>query len=324
MRALALTLDLDTPSEYAAIHGVRLAAEDPHLMYRRPLTRFAELCQRIGAPGTLFVISRDLCGPASNRLGELMAQGFEIASHSHNHAYDLIRGDAAALTKEVRRSREALRMELGIEVRGFRAPGYAVTSALLDVLQAESFVYDSSVMPSPPYVALKALVLTAYRLLGRACAAVPGAPEAALAPTQPYRPGELPYVPGARPILELPLAVATPARLPATGAAIILAPALLRRAMCADLQRRDILVFNLHAMDFVDAQADGLPRSLVLRQPELRIPVARRMEILAGFFGALVAQRELLTCAGVANRLQGRGAPRGHSLRVVRDEPRSS
>ena len=40
MKAITITLDMDSITEYAQHYGVPLEAEDPLLMYREPLERF--------------------------------------------------------------------------------------------------------------------------------------------------------------------------------------------------------------------------------------------------------------------------------------------
>src|SRR5690606_5010363 len=104
--------------------------------------------------------------------------------------------------------------------------------------------------------------------------------------------------PGKGAVLELPIAVATPLRLPLTGASLVLAPPLLRRAMLRSLEALDVVVINLHAMDL--AEAELVPAPIRDRQPELRLPVRERLAILREAFAALAAGRTVATCEAVA------------------------
>ncbi len=303
MRALALTIDLDSPTEYAALHGVALAAEDPHLMYRGPLDRFVALCRALGAPGTIFAIARDVCGPAAEKLRSLDAEGFEIACHSFAHDYQLTRRGPGQIVRDVRLAKSAFEKELGFVPLGFRAPGHHLSAALLDELEGQGFTYDSSVMPSPGYWLAKAAVLASYRLRGRGSASLLGSPRHTLAPRRPYHPGRDPYERGERRLVELPITVATTLRLPFTGASIVLAPQALRTAMVRSLESEPLLVVNLHGMDLLDAEVDGLPHELARFQPELRLPVSQRDAILRGALATLASGRELVTCALLAREL---------------------
>ncbi len=299
MKHLCLTLDLDGPAEYAALHGADATGADADVMYGAPLERFAELCGTVGARGTVFAIGRDVQGDNARRLRRLAEQGFEIGSHSMSHDYGLCRRAVAVIRAEVQESRDRLTEAVGRAPMGFRAPGHNLSAALLDALEAAGYFYDSSVLPSPPYYVLKSLVLGAYRALGRASAAELGSPRQPLAPRQPYRPGNDPYDPGGRRLLEIPIAVATPLGLPLTGAALALAPAPLRRALAGSLAADEVIVLNFHGIDLLDAEA--LPEGLAARQPELRRPYSARRAIFAAAVGELGRGRTLSTLAALAH-----------------------
>jgi hypothetical protein len=307
MRLLALSLDLDAPADYARLHGLPTAPRDDGLVYDAPLSRFAELCAALGAPATLFAIGRDLTPTAAARLRELAAAGHEVASHSFAHDYQLTLREDAQIRAEVTRAHEALALALGEAPVGFRAPGHHLCGVLLDALELSGYRYDSSVLPSPPYYLVKAGVLTAYRALGRHSAAVLGSPRLALAPRRPYRPGLEPYTPGPRALWELPIAVSGLAGLPVTGAALALAPERVRAHLVAGLASLDVVVLDLHALDFVDLERDTLAPEIASRQPELAIAWPERLRRLRGAIAAVAAGRELVTCAQVAARLGSRG-----------------
>lgn len=300
--SLVLSLDLDGPAEYAALHGVDVSGEgvDTQLMYAAPLRRFVDLCHRAGAPGTVFVIGRDLNAHTAAILKPLAADGFEIGCHSHQHHYQLSRLSVADTAHDIGTAVTAQQHWLGSAPAGFRAPGYHLSTALFDALETLGFAYDSSVLASLPYYAAKAAVVAWYRLRGRPSATLLGSPGPNLAPTAPYRPGRNPYRRGGRALMELPLAVATPLRLPITGASWPLAPAPLRRLMLADLRRQRCIVLNMHGMDLIDANADGLPAALTARQPELRLPLDVRLRRLHNLVGDLARSHKACTAADAA------------------------
>ncbi|OGR07552.1 MAG: hypothetical protein A2341_11775 [Deltaproteobacteria bacterium RIFOXYB12_FULL_58_9] len=295
---VAITLDLDGPREYASIHGVELDADvELQQMYGRPLERFVELCQGAGASGTLFVVARDVTAQTAATLRGLVAMGFEVASHSSVHDYGLSRRPPTAIETDLRRSRDILEREVGARPVGFRAPGYHLSEPVLDALETLGFSYSSSVLPSPPYFFAKAAVLAGYRLLGRTSASMQGSAGMLIAPRQPYRPGRNPYVKGTRHLVELPISVATPLRLPVTGASLVLAPRALRRLLVSSLAKQKSVVLNLHAMDL--ARADEVTRSVVGHQPELRLDVEKRLRIIGECINGL-GPRTVVTCAQLA------------------------
>lgn len=304
MRALLLSIDLDSPTEYAAIHGVSLPAEDPHLMYRGPLDRFVDLCQSLGGPGTIFAIARDICGPAAARLKALDKEGYEIACHSHDHDYGLSTRQPGYILNDLRRAKHVFREQLGLNPLGFRAPGYALSPALMDEIEGQGFLYDSSVLPSPPYYLAKLAVLAGYRLRRRPSRAIVGSSLALSAPQTPYRPGSDPHTKGSRKVVELPISTATAWRLPCTGAAWIRSPGWLRRRMLRSLARQDVVVLNLHGMDLLDPTQDSLPPSLARYQPELRVSLQDRLNALTELGRALTQDRPVMVGAEIARRVR--------------------
>jgi peptidoglycan-N-acetylglucosamine deacetylase len=305
VRALAVTIDLDSPTEYAGLHGVAIPAEDPHLPYRGPLDRFAALCRSLGGTGTAFAIARDVAGIAAEKLRTLDSEGFEIGCHSFAHDYRLTERVDGEIARDLRRAKKVFEDELGMQPLGFRAPGYHVSNVIFDELEELGFTYDSSVFPSPAYWLLKAAVLTSYRARGRSSVSLLGSPRGTFAPRQPYRPGRDPYERGSRRLVELPITVATPLRLPVTGASLLLTPAPVRALLLRALASEEVVVVNLHAMELIDPESDGLPQELVRFQPELQRPLAEREAALREILGTLAKGRRVITCGEIARDFAG-------------------
>ncbi|HSI03537.1 MAG: polysaccharide deacetylase family protein [Myxococcota bacterium] len=300
VRAVALTIDMDGVAEYARLHGIARPSADPLLMYRAPLARFAALCDSLGALGTVYAIGRDVEAGAGELLTPLVARGFEVGAHSFAHDYAMADRDVPFVYDDVSRVRRAIEIAVGRAPSGFRAPGYLLSTTILDALEALGFDYDSSVLPSPSYYALKLTVLAGYRAIGRDFGSSWKTPRLGLAPTQPYRPSVKPYERGNRKLIELPIAVTTAARLPLTAAAMVLAPRALRRFMMRSLAPRDVVIVNFHAMDLADPSVDEIPPELVRYQPELRIAVDERLERLRESLAGLLRDRAPMTCATIA------------------------
>ncbi|MBI3178432.1 MAG: polysaccharide deacetylase family protein [Deltaproteobacteria bacterium] len=297
MSRLALTLDLDGPSEYAAIYALDARGADPLVMYGEPLTRFAELCQELGGAGTVFAIGRDVRDQAAAALRALAQQGFEIACHSFAHDYRLSAWPAAQIHEDLTRARDIMAHELGAPPVGFRAPGYNLSPALLDQLERTAFAYDSSALPSPPYYVAKAVVLAAYRILGRRSAAFLGSPGLLLAPRRLYTPGAHPYRRGARSLVELPISVGLMG-LALVGDVLWALPTWLRRALARSFAADRDVVVSLHAIDFADAQT--LPGELARHHRAQRLSWPQRREILHDLLPLLAASRRLVTCGALA------------------------
>lgn len=282
---MSVSVDLDAIECYFRIYA--LPGPPPEAarfaVLRRCLPRFAELFDRHGVKATFFVVGRDLDQDSAGRraLAELAAAGHELANHSYAHPYDLTRLSTPRMAEEVDRAHGAIAACAGAAPVGFRAPGYETSAGLIDLLCERGYAYDSSTFPSTPYYLAKAAVMGAIRLSGRQSGSILGTPAVLRAPRVPYRParGDA-YRRGDRPILELPMAVTPWLRLPVYGTSLVTAPAWLRRRLVGWALGQPIFNLELHGIDLADAETDGLPPALIARQPDLRLPLARKLAAL--------------------------------------------
>ncbi len=147
----AVHVDLDGAAHIFRFHGWPYAGSDDPL-FESGLRRALEFFDATGVRATLFVIAEDLDHPRKRELlQEAVARGHEIASHSvtHRRLTDLGRQDKR---REIVESRERLQNVLGVEVRGFRAPGFAVDQEAVEFIDAAGYDYDSSFLArrNPP------------------------------------------------------------------------------------------------------------------------------------------------------------------------------
>jgi len=285
-RLCSVSVDLDDIACYAAIHGLGSAPEC-HAVYDVALARILDFAKGLTLPLTLFVIGRDLEREQNvAALREAVSLGHEIGNHSLDHCYDLTRRGRAEQTQQVVAASERIQELLGVRPEGFRAPGYTVSDQLLNVLAAAGFAYDSSVFPCPPYYAAKAATLLSMRFLGRASNSVLDGPDVLRAPTSPYRLGKPYWVPGTG-LLELPIQVVTPLRLPFIGTSLTLLGPRGARIFARAAVGLPFVNLELHGIDFLDA--GDVPKALRAVQPDLRVPVGRKLEALAAALETLRA-----------------------------------
>lgn len=309
----AVSIDLDGIACYYRIHGLGASpAELEHTILERALPRAAALFAEHGVHVTWFVIGRDADGDAllpdrteraanAVRLRALAERGDELGNHSYSHPYDLARMSPEAIDGEIASCDRVLRAITGIHTRGFRAPGYDLAPAMLDTLARLGYRYDSSIFPAPGYYAAKAAVMTALAAIGRPSGAVMTNPRSLAAPADPYRPSMTsPWRRGQAPVVELPIAVTPWSRVPAIGTTILVAPDWARTRLLDAMAKRRFFNFELHGIDFADADKDGIPGELVDRQPDLRVPIDAKLERLAGVLTTLRARWDFATLAEVA------------------------
>ena len=218
MNYCCVSVDVDGIDHYYGIHG--LAAPDlvtAALTHGLATERLLAWADEARLPLTWFVIGRDTSNAGFVRLlSAALGAGHELANHSLDHRYDLVRLDTEAQTAQVAESQERLAQAFGVRPSGFRAPGYMVSDALFEILEQAGFAYDSSVFPCPVYYAAKALVLLGQRATGRHSKSILDTPRVLTAPTKPYRRGH-PYTTRGQGLLEIPVQVTPLWRLPFIG-----------------------------------------------------------------------------------------------------------
>jgi hypothetical protein len=288
-RRAAINVDIDALHLYYRIHG--LSAEGVEdAVWSRGVPRFAELFDALGVRATFFVVARDLETSQSARdmAESLVRAGHELASHSLTHPYDLVRLHDKALAAELDGAAAILGDVRGRPVAGFRAPGYTMTPRVLEALSRRGYLYDSSIFPCPPYYLAKLGVLALMALRGRRSESIVGPPQAMWADRLPHRRLE-----GTGRLMEFPITVLPLTRFPVIGTSLL---ALGERGW--DLIRQQVLGLpfvnlELHGIDLCDLEQDRISPAL-RRQPDLRVPLARKQPLLARIF------RELRDSHGVS------------------------
>jgi peptidoglycan-N-acetylglucosamine deacetylase len=287
VRLCSVSIDLDDVACYTQIHGVQ-SGEASHAVYDVALRRVRSFASELGLPLTLFVIARDLDRPQNVEvLRGIVADGHELGNHSLDHLYDLTRRARAEQEVQVHGANQRLKEALGVVPSGFRAPGYTVTDELLAIVKGSGLSYDSSVFPCPPYFAAKAARLLRMRLTGRTSRAILDTPRVLRAPSVPYRIGRPYWAPGDG-LLELPIQVAGPLRVPFIGTSLSLLGPSAARLLARSLVGVPLVNLELHGMDFLEAR--DVPPSLRDVQPDLRVPVARKLETFAAVLQLLRGQ----------------------------------
>ncbi len=284
MKLCAVSVDLDEIRYYYRIHGLAEGAGE-HLVYELGLERLEDFARGERVPLTWFAIGSDLARDENaSKLARLARRGDEIANHTQHHFYDLTRREPGEQVAELEAASAAIASACGERPSGFRAPGYTVSDALLDVAEELGFAYDSSVFPCPAYYAAKAAKLLAQRLRGLRSHALLDVPSVLTAPMRPYRRGR-PYWRRGSGLLELPIQVTPVTRLPYIGTSLTLTGPEGARLLTRALIGEPFVNLELHGLDAL-ASDDGL-HELARHQPDLRVPAARKLDALSAAIGLL-------------------------------------
>ena len=301
----SISIDLDALEHYHRIHGLAdpPAGTDP--VYDKAAARFGELCARLEVKGTVFCIGQNLAGATAAALVRSLAEaGHEIANHSFSHDYALSARPADEIAAELRDGADAIERATASRPVGFRAPGYALSAALVRALAAEGYRYDSSAFPALPYYLGKAAVMAILALRRRPSRAVLDRPRVLLAPRTPYHPRtDEPYVPGlppdASPVLELPVTTGL-LGFPLIGTFVGTLPPWAVHAFSRGTRNLPLFNLELHGLDLLDA-SDASPE-LAARQRDLAVPAARKIGRIEDYVRSL-PDREWVTLAAAAERL---------------------
>jgi hypothetical protein len=261
----SVSVDLDGLGCYAAIHGLRLGLDDRALraVPEVALGRFCDLFAGLGVRGTFFVIGKE-AGIAPRALRAAADGGHEIASHSYAHDYALSRKTREEIAQDLALAERAIEDVSGQRPRGFRAPGYTLSAALLDAVRERGYAYDSSLLPSPPYYAAKAAAIALYALQGRRSLSILGGVSQLFARRKAHR---------RRGVRELPVATLPCLRAPVIGTTVLPLPFLARAAFAGGH-------FNLelHGIDALDRS--DVPAEIARSQPGMRMPADRKLQRL--------------------------------------------
>ncbi len=135
MTLSAISVDLDALPHYSRIYGLNELSLDDRalrLVADVAIPRFLELFADAGVPATFFAIGSE----ADPILARAHAAGVEIASHGFSHDYEMSRWPLGRISADLALAHEALTKACGAEPRGFRAPGYSLSPAILQALAA--------------------------------------------------------------------------------------------------------------------------------------------------------------------------------------------
>jgi peptidoglycan-N-acetylglucosamine deacetylase len=279
VRLASVSVDLDEIPNYFEIHGLgEPAGRAATLVYDVALERLRALADVGRFPLTLFTIGRDVARPeARDGLRQAAAGGHEIANHSLDHRYDLVRLGRDEIARQIAEGARVIEEATGYAPVGFRAPGYTISDEVFDVLRQLGVAYDSSVFPCPAYYAAKTAAIAAIAARGRSSRSIIDTPRVLLAPTRPYRVGT-PYWKRGEGLVEIPVQVTRGLRLPFIGTSVTLAGPSRARMLAKMCIGEPLVNLELHGIDVLDAD-DGL-EALRPHQPDVRVAHTRKLDAL--------------------------------------------
>jgi peptidoglycan/xylan/chitin deacetylase (PgdA/CDA1 family) len=304
VRLCAVSVDLDEIPNYFGIHGLAAPKGSAStLVYDVAIDRLLALAQELTIPLTLFAIGSDLARPtAAAKLRAAREAGCEIANHTLDHRYDLVRLGRDEIRRQVSEGAQAIERATGAAPQGFRAPGYTITNEVFSVLEELGVLYDSSVFPCPLYWAAKTAAIGLITLRGRTSRSIVDTPAVLAAPTRPYRVGRQ-YWRAGRGLVELPVQVTRGARLPFFGTSVTFGGPGVARRLARACAGEPLVNLELHGIDVLDA-ADGL-EALRPYQHDVRVARDRKVDSLRAAIDELrLAGHQFVTLSDAVRTLR--------------------
>lgn len=240
-------------------------------VYDDGVVRLLDLFDEANARATFFVVARDLEHSAAREFCRTaVMRGHEIANHSFSHSTMLRSMSRVAKEREILSAHEVIAEVTGVAPVGFRAPGYYLDTDMVEILGANGYLYDSSILPTFALPLMKLYIeISARKRLDKAM----GRPRAAFASRNLRR-----LRAGAgQTIFELPVSVLPLVRLPVHSTFAFQLPDPIRSAVYALLAAAPDSVFLFHAIDGTAyPSSDRLSRRVL----PLRLPLERRLSLV--------------------------------------------
>jgi hypothetical protein len=107
---------------------------------------FLELFRKYEVKATFFIIGKDLEDENNTPyLKMIVNDGHEVANHTYNHPVGNFLQNEIIMKEEIKKCRDIIKNNLNVEVRGFKAPAYAINQSIIKALIEEGYLYDSSI-----------------------------------------------------------------------------------------------------------------------------------------------------------------------------------
>lgn len=144
----SLSLDLDNKWSYLKIHGDPGWESFPSYL-DIVVPRIVEFLRARNLTITVFIVGQDAALEKNREaLASIAAAGHEIGSHSFQHDSWLHLYSEQQIEEELTRAESHIERVTGQRPRGFRGPGFSLSTAVLRVLVRHSYLYDASTFPT--------------------------------------------------------------------------------------------------------------------------------------------------------------------------------
>lgn len=233
-----IQVDCDGEHALSSHYGERLWNKEAHDIFYLTINNIVLLLKKFNLKATFFVVGKDLEDSYKvNILRNVVLEGHEIANHTYTHPNNLSKMKPSDIQDEIRKTNRIIFDNLGVEVKGFRAPNFDIGTNTLNILAKNGIIYDCSLLSTPWKPLLRALkgeniIFSNY--LGR-----------------------ISFIPSSMHIMEIPVSTFPYFKFPCNLSYMLALPEIISskyfRALYKYYLKRDKpLILVLHLSDFVD------------------------------------------------------------------------
>lgn len=156
-------VDVDSPAVLAKFYGIdNLQYDEKKLesFYKTAFERSDSFFKNMGVKATYFCVGNELNNKANaSVIKSSFDSGNGIANHTYNHPFGLCELSHEKIKEEIQLCDTTLTSITGKKPIGFRTPGYAVNTQIVNTLEELGYKYDSSAGWPLMHGAIKATAL---------------------------------------------------------------------------------------------------------------------------------------------------------------------
>lgn len=318
---MSLSLDLDNKWSYLKTHGDDEWKTWPSYL-DTVVPRVIEFLRKRDISITFFIVGQDAALEKNHAALKMLPDaGHEIASHSFRHEPWLHLYSEADLDRELADAEEAIERATGVKVRGFRGPGFSLSTTTLTVLRKRGYHYDATAFPNILNPLARAYFFAHSNLSDEEKEqrkALFGTFSDAFRPIKPYR-WNLPETSVNTGLLELPVTTMPVFKTPIHFSYLIYlasfnmlaAKAYLNLTITLCRLTRTEPSLLLHPLDFLGRE--DAPELAFF--PGMKLPAERKLEMMDYFFDKLGRNFEPVTMDQHIARIEQRESDSGRTLR---------
>lgn len=156
-------VDVDSPAVLAKFYGIENLQYDEDKLetfYKNAFDRSDKFFSEMGVKATYFCVGNELNNQSNaDVIKNTFRSGNGIANHTYNHPFGLCELSTEKIKEEIELCDRILTHITGKKPIGFRTPGYALNTEIVNTLEDLGYKYDSSAGWPLMHAAIKATAL---------------------------------------------------------------------------------------------------------------------------------------------------------------------